>query len=122
MAFTKKHRLCETSFTRSRKLDFKTFVTFLLNHCKDTTRTDLYRFFAELLDDDMPFRYITKSAYFQARKQLSHEAFSDLNHHFVDTRYSSKSKAVKRWHGHRVCAVGGNQTSYGAGFRVVRCP
>lgn len=108
-AFIQKHRLSETAFTRSRKLDFKTLVTFLLNHRKGATQTELDRFFAEHLDDDTPLRHITKSACFQARKKLSHEAFSELNHHFIDTLYSSKSKALKRWHGHRVCAVDGSQ-------------
>jgi hypothetical protein len=108
-AFIQKHRLSETAFTRSRKLDFKTLVTFLLNHRKGATQTELDRFFAEYLNDDTPFRHITKSACFQARKKLSHEVFSELNHHFVDTLYCSKSKALKRWHGHRVCAVDGSQ-------------
>ena len=108
-AFIHKHRLSETAFTRSRKLDFKTLITFLLNHRKGATQTELDRFFAEHLDDDTPRRHITKSACIQARKHLSHEAFIELNRHFVDTLYSSKSKALKRWHGLRVCAVDGSQ-------------
>lgn len=93
--FIQKHRLSETAFTRSRKLDFKTLVTFLLNHRKGATQTELDRFFTEYLDDDTPFRHITKSACFQARKKLPHKAFSELNHHFVDTLYSRKSKSIE---------------------------
>jgi hypothetical protein len=94
--FIQKHRLCETAFTRSRKLNFKTLVTFLLNHCKGAAQTELDRFFAEHPDNDTPCRHITKSACTQARKKPSHEAFIELNHYFVDTLYSSKSKALKR--------------------------
>lgn len=108
-AFIQKHRLCATAFTRTRKLDFKTLVTFLLNHRKGATQTELDRFFADHLDDDTPHRHITKSACIQARKHLSHEAFIELNQHFVDTLYSHQSKVLKRWHGHRVCAVDGSQ-------------
>ena len=107
--FIQQHRLSDTAFTRSRKLDFKTLVTFLLNHRKGATQTELDRFFTEYLDNDIPFRHVTKSACIQARKNLSHGAFSELNKHFVETLYSRKSKALKRWHGHRVCAVDGSQ-------------
>jgi hypothetical protein len=94
--FIQKHRLSDTAFTRSRKLDSKTLVTFLLNHRKGATQTELDRFFTEYHDNDTPFRHVTKSACFQTRKKLSNEAFSELNHHFVDALYSSKSKALER--------------------------
>jgi type IV secretory pathway VirD2 relaxase len=67
-AFIHKHRLCEKAFTRSRKLDLKRLVTFLLNHRKGATQTELYRFFAEHIDDDMPFRHITKSPVFKLER------------------------------------------------------
>jgi hypothetical protein len=108
-AFIQKHRLSESAFTRSRKLNFKTLITFLLNHRKGATQTELDRFFAQHLDDDTPRCHITKSACIQARKHLSHEAFIELNHGFVDTLYGRKSSALKRWHGYRVCAVDGCQ-------------
>jgi IS4 transposase len=108
-AFMQKHRLSETAFTRTRKLDFKTLITFLLNHRKGATQTELDHFFAGHLDDGIARRHITKSACIQARKHLSHEAFVELNQCFVHELYASKSKALKRWHGHRVCAVDGSQ-------------
>jgi hypothetical protein len=108
-AFMQKHRLSETAFTRTRKLDFKTLITFLLNHRKGATQTELDHFFAGHLDDGVVRRHMTKSACIQARKHLSHEAFIELNQCFIDELYASKSKALKRWHGHRVCAVDGSQ-------------
>jgi hypothetical protein len=107
--FIEKHRLNETAFTRSRKLNFKTLITFLLNHRKGALQTELDRFFADHLTTDEPFRHVTKSACIQARKQLSPEAFVELNQSFIDRLYSANGNALKRWHGHRVCAVDGSQ-------------
>ena len=104
-----KHRLSETAFTRNRKLNFTTLVTFLLNHRKGATQTELDRYLSDYFDDDRPVRHVTKSALIQARKQLSYDAFIELNHHFVENLYNSRSKALKRWRGFRVCAVDGSQ-------------
>jgi len=54
------------------------------------------------------FQTITKSAFFQARKQLSASAFIDLNQQLVDDVYSSEWKP-KKWHGFRLCAVDGSK-------------
>ena len=104
-----KHRLSETAFTRNRKLNFTTLVTFLLNHRKGATQTELDRYLSDYFDDGRLVRRDTKSALIQARKQLSYDAFIELNHHFVETLYNSRSKALKRWHGFRVCTVDGSQ-------------
>ena len=81
----------------------------MLNHRKGASQTELDRFFADYHEDDRPRRHITKSAFIQARKSLSHQAFIDLNRCFVDTLYDSRSQALKRWRGHRLCAVDGSQ-------------
>jgi hypothetical protein len=104
-----KHRLSDTAFTRNRKLNFTTLVTFLLNHRKGATQTELDRYLSDYFDHDRPVRHVTKSALIQARKQLSYDAFVELNHHFVENLYDSRSQALKRWHGFRVCAVDGSQ-------------
>lgn len=108
-AFIARHRLSETAFTRSRKLNFKTLITFLLNHRKGALQTELDRFFADHLSHDVPNRHVTKSACIQARKHLSHEVFVELNRCFIETLYAHNSRALRRWHGHRVCAVDGSQ-------------
>jgi hypothetical protein len=104
-----KHRLSDNAFTRNRKLNFTTLVTFLLNHRKGAIQTELDRYLSGYFDTGLPVRHVTKSALIQARKQLSYEAFIELNHHFVENLYDSRSKALKRWHGFRVCAVDGSQ-------------
>lgn len=105
-AFIQQHRLRKTAFTRSRKLDFKTLITFLINHRKGAIQTELDRFF---FDQEEPRRHVTKSACIQARKHLSPSAFIELNHAFVEALYTHKSQALKRWHGFRVCAIDGSQ-------------
>ena len=49
---------------------------------------------------------ITKSAFFQARKLLSHTAFTVLNRQFVNSIYTS-GWSYKKWKGFRLCAVDG---------------
>ena len=107
--FMQRHRLKETAFTRSRKLDFKNLITFLLNHRKGAMQTELDYFFAAHQARDTPHRQITKSACIQARKNLNFAAFIELNHDFVDALYEKKRHALKHWHGHRLCAVDGSQ-------------
>jgi len=51
---------------------------------------------------------VTKSALTQARKNLSHHAFIDLNHQIVDTYYADHP-ALKTWKGFRLCAIDGSQ-------------
>ncbi|VAW75498.1 hypothetical protein MNBD_GAMMA12-2002 [hydrothermal vent metagenome] len=51
-------------------------------------------------------QYITKSAFFQARKQLSHTAFIDLNHQLIEGVYENGSY-YKTWKGFRLCAIDG---------------
>ena len=50
---------------------------------------------------------VTKSAFFQARKQLSHTAFQALNKQFVQSVYKSQWKP-KTWNGFRLCATDGS--------------
>jgi len=49
---------------------------------------------------------ITKSAFFQARKQLSYTAFQALNHQVINELYQGDWKP-KTWKGFRLCAIDG---------------
>jgi len=51
---------------------------------------------------------VTKSALSQARKQLAHTAFIDLNRQAVEAYYAAHSQ-FKTWHGFRLCAIDGSQ-------------
>ena len=106
MSFKQKHRLSDTAFTRKRSLDFPTLILYLLNLRKHSNQTELDQFFKTIQDEELASQVITKSAFFQARKQLSHEAFQALNHQIVDDIYQGNWKP-KTWKGFRLCAIDG---------------
>ncbi len=58
--------------------------------------------------DSPASQVVTKSALTQARKHLSHSAFTDLNYQVTDAYYA-KASELKTWHGHRLCAIDGSQ-------------
>ena len=104
--FKQKHRLSETAFTRKRTLDFPTLILYLLNLRKHSNQTELDQFFKTLQGKKEASEVITKSAFFQARKQLSHTAFIALNHQIVNDVYQGDWKP-KTWKGFRLCAIDG---------------
>ena len=108
MGFKNKHRLSKTSFTRSRKLPFPVLVSFFLNLNKGSNQQELDNYFSLLSPDSLRIQAVTKSALTQARKQLKHTVFTDLNHQLIDSYYTN-NPAIKTWHGHRLCAIDGSQ-------------
>jgi hypothetical protein len=78
----------------------------LLNLRKHSNQTELDQFFKTITHQKSDSQCITKSAFFQARKQLSHTAFIDLNHQLNNDIYK-KNKLLKTWQGFRLCAVDG---------------
>ncbi len=107
-AFKRKHRLTENSFTRTRSLPFATLVTYFLNLTKGSYQQELDNFFAVVNPDNPPSQVVTKSAITQARKNLSHTAFVDLDHQAVSSYYDN-CLTVKKWRGYRLCAIDGSQ-------------
>jgi len=73
---------------------------------KHSNQTELDQFFKTLQNTNEASQVITKSAFFQARKQLSYTAFQALNKQMVDTLYRSPWKP-KTWKGFRLCAIDG---------------
>lgn len=67
---------------------------------------ELDQFFKTINNKKDASQHITKSAFFQARKQLSHTAFIDLNHQLIDDIYKSDLH-YKTWKGFRLCAIDG---------------
>lgn len=81
----------------------------MLNHRKGSLQTELDRYFGDLLGLDAPTSHVTKSACVQARKNLNYTAFTELNKRFVETLYQRNARAIKTWHGYRLCAIDGSQ-------------
>jgi hypothetical protein len=67
---------------------------------KGSYQQELDNYFAQF-NDDIPSQVLTKSALTQARKHLSHTAFTMLNRQVVDAYYAHQSD-LKTWHGHRL--------------------
>ena len=75
---------------------------------KGSYQQELDNFFAVHEQRDTPYQAITKAALTQARKNLSHTAFIDLNHRVIAAYYSNNTK-LKTWKNHRLCAIDGSQ-------------
>ena len=80
--------MTENSFNRTRKLPFPVLLTYFLNLTKGSYQQELDNFFAVTNSSRLPSQVVTKSALTQARKHLSHTAFTDLNHRVVNAYYT----------------------------------
>lgn len=105
--FQQKHRLSDRAFTRQRKLTFPNLVGYLINLRKQTNQIELDQFFHHLHDTAYATRHVTKSAFTQARKHLSAQAFVELNQLFLSEVYKTR-KHLKRWKDFRLCAIDGS--------------
>lgn len=77
-----------------------------MNLRKHSNQTELDQFFKTILNKKAASETITKSAFFQARQQLSYTAFQALNHQIIDDIYQGSWKP-KTWKGFRLCAIDG---------------
>ena len=68
---------------------------------------ELDPFFKTIHNKTHASQHITKSAFFQARKQVSHTAFIDLNHQLVNNIYKDEPH-YKTGNGFRLCAIDGS--------------
>lgn len=105
--FIQRHKTSQQAFTRRRALPFDRLFFFLIGFLRTAIQTELNNFFAAINDVPVPTREVTASAFFQARKNLKHEAFIEANHRTCDeVIYSSEDH--KTWKGHRVLAMDGS--------------
>jgi hypothetical protein len=81
-------------------------MLYLLNLRKHSNQTELDQFFKLIHGKEEASQVITKSAFFQARKQLSHTAFISLNQQLVEGVYQSEWQP-KTWNAFRLCAIDG---------------
>jgi hypothetical protein len=76
---------------------------FLLNLVKGTTQSELDNFFDVLHQQDIETRFITASAFTQARAYLRHTVFEELNTEFI--QQLDQLDINQCWHGHRLLAI-----------------
>lgn len=81
-------------------------MLYLLNFRKHSNQVELDQFFKTINNKNEATQHITKSAFFQARKQLSYTAFTELNRQLIDGVYKN-SLHYNTWKGFRLCAIDG---------------
>lgn len=84
-------------------------VLYLLNLRKNSAQVELDQFFKSIEQRQQAFQTVTKSAFFQARKQLSHTAFTALNRVIMNGFYA-RFDGYQKWNGLRLCAIDGSKT------------
>ena len=105
-AFIDTHRVSPADFTRRRALPFEVLITFLLHLIGGQSLTPALDQFFQGLDPQRGFsRWVTKSAFSQARKKLKGSALAALNAHWVSALQAACT--VTRWRGLQVVAVDG---------------
>lgn len=77
-----------------------------LNLIKGSTQQELDNTL-QLIHPNTRRRFVTPSAFTQARQKFSHTAFTELNQHIVQHFYQQFD--LKTWHGMRLCAIDGSQ-------------
>lgn len=106
--FKKRHRQKPKDFTRQRCLTFTIVIIFLLNLVKRAMQDELDKFFKLLQGKAIAERFVTKSAFTQARRKLKYEAFIELNQVQVDYFYEYFDPLT--WQGFRLVAVDGSMS------------
>ena len=81
-------------------------IHYLLNFRKHSNQVELDQFFKNIHEKNEACQHVTKSAFFQARKQISHTAFIEINQQIISDIYKTKNN-YKTWKGFRVCAIDG---------------
>lgn len=100
-----KYRKNEKAFIRNRKLNFHTMVLFMLRKSVKSLQNSLNEFFNQI---DGNLTKISASAYSQARKNLSHEIFIDINKKaIIDYVYSEEE--YDTYKGFRVLGIDGSK-------------
>lgn len=102
-SFKERHRKNANAFTRSRKLGFSKTLLFIMRKSIKSIQLGLNEM--SLIYETQP---VSTSAFTQARANLSHTAFIELNKKaVVDVMYSDNQ--IKRYKGMRVLAVDGSK-------------
>jgi Transposase DDE domain len=93
-------------FTRVRKLPFKILIVFILRSIKSSLQKELDSFSKEISQEDFNIRYVTKSAFSQARHKVDPIFFCKMNQSVVNDFYSFPD--IQTWRGFRLLAVDGS--------------
>jgi len=103
--FKEKYRVAEKAFKRVRVFTFGILLMLMIQKSAKSMQLVLNEFCQKL---KLPL--VTSSAYSQARKKVSYEAFIELNEKaIVEVMYGDES--YERWKGHRLLGIDGSKVS-----------
>ncbi len=94
-------------FTRKRSFSFKSLSLFIVSSLQSSIQRELDRFFQSYNDKEVAERFVTQSAFSQARNKIRPEAFEELNKESVRCFYSEFK--LKKWNGFRLVAIDGSE-------------
>ncbi|MCP5015057.1 MAG: IS4 family transposase [Ketobacter sp.] len=104
-SFKERSRVHHSHFTRDRKLTLPQLILFMTDFIKGSLQAELNQHFKEIHQLVIPTRFVTKSAYCQARMKVKPEAFVELNEHTI--QFLEEHRTLKVWKGLRILAVDG---------------
>jgi len=96
-----------SALTRKRSFTFKSLSLFILGSIQSSLQRELDRFFKQYNDTMITEQFVSKSAFTQARKKISHEAFIELNDTAV--KYFYENYKCHKWKKHRLLAIDGSE-------------
>ena len=105
--FISTYRTGESDFTRQRSFSFKSLFLFITSSIQSSLQRELDRFFTALNNKAVTERFVTQSAFSQARKKIKPEAFIEMNHHSINDFYFRND--YKKWHGFRLIGIDGSE-------------
>lgn len=97
----------ESAFTRKRSFTFKSLSLFILGSIQSSLQRELDRFFKQYNGSMITEQFVSKSAFTQARKKISHESFIELNDTAVKHFYENYK--CHKWKKHRLLAIDGSE-------------
>ena len=105
--FRNRHRSSNTAFTRQRKLPFDRVMLLVLQKSIKSLQLHLHEFYEKIKEAAMnaTMGSATASAFTQARSNLLHTAFIELNQVAVLDCVYAQPEAVVTWRGHRLLAI-----------------
>lgn len=106
-SFINKFRSNPEDFTRTRSFTFKSLSLFIIYTLQSSIQRELDRFFKAYNNLELAVRFVTQSAFTQARSKIKHELFIELRNDVVEHFYSHYD--YKKWHGFRLVAIDGSE-------------
>lgn len=105
--FISTYRTSPKHFTRNRYFTFKSLSLFIISTIQSSIQRELDRFFRTFNNQLLAEKFVSQSAFSQARLKIKPEAFVELCQDITNLFYTNY--AVKKWNGLRLIAIDGSE-------------